>query len=155
MKKIFENINSVKKYGKNFLAGCKKRLFFTAFNCFLEPISNKLCLISFDWINIFEKNFHSDYILRSKNHSCKNDCYSTILQEADFFLLHFSSSFFNLFEFFLVDNIPLIDIFSTSTKSQSNSNSIKSYIFFLSTANYFETDFSVDFYLRNKPNEWK
>ena len=42
-----------------------------------------------------------------------------------FFIFHFH--FFNFFQIFLFDNIPLKNIFSTSTKSQFNSNSIKSY----------------------------
>ena len=107
-------------------------LFFVAFYYFMESTSNRLCLISFDWWNIFENFFHSDDDLRSKNHYCENGKYSTILQKVDFFLLHFSLSFFNFFQFFLIDNIPLKNIFSASTKSKFNSNSIKSYRSFLS-----------------------
>ena len=83
--------------------------------------------ISFDWINIFWKFFHSDDLLRLKIHLCKNGIYSIILQGVDFFLLHFSSSFLIFFKIFSHNNIPLTVIFSTRTKSLSNSNPIKSY----------------------------
>ena len=47
-----------------------------------------------------------------------------------FFIFHFHFSIF--FQLFLFDNIPLKNIFSLSTKSQFNSNTIKSYRSFLS-----------------------
>ena len=69
---------------------------------FWQSINDKLCLISFDWLIIFEIFFHSDDDLRLKNHPCENGNYSTILQEVDFLLLHFSFSFFNFFPIFFV-----------------------------------------------------
>ena len=78
-------------------------------------------------MNIFEKFFHIDDVLRSKNHFCENGNYRTIVQEVDFLLLHFSFSFLKFLEFLLIDNILLIDMFTANTKSLSNSNSIKSY----------------------------
>ena len=56
---------------------------------FLRSTSLKLYLISFNWINLFEKFFHSDDVLRSKNHSSENESCSTFLQDLHFLLLHF------------------------------------------------------------------
>ena len=97
------------------------------FCCFLGSISAKLFTISFDWNNIFEKSFHSDDVLRLKNHPSENGNYIAILQWVHFFLFHFSSSFSKFFKIFLIDNIPLTIIFTTSIKSLSNSKPIKSY----------------------------
>ena len=73
----------------------------------------------YSWVEYYQiKNWDDD--LRLKNHFCENGNYSRILQEFDFFLL-----FFNFSQFFLFDNIPLKNIFSMSTNSQFNSNSIK------------------------------
>ena len=69
-------------------------MFFTIFPYYYESTGNKLCLLSFDWMNSFEKFFHSDDDLRLKNHSCENGSYNTILQEVDYFLLHFHFSIF-------------------------------------------------------------
>ena len=70
--------------------------------------------------------FYSGDDPRLKNHSCENGNYSKILQEVDFFFIFI----FHFFPIFLFDNVPLKYIFSTSTKSQFNSNSIKSYSLF-------------------------
>ena len=109
------------------LVDYKKGCFSLFFLCFSESINDELCAISFNWINIFEKFFHSDNVLWLKNVSCENGIYRAILPRVDFFLFHFSSSFSIFFENFLFDNIPLTIIFSTSTKSLYNSESVKSF----------------------------
>ena len=92
---------------------------------FCWSISAKLFTISFDWNNIFERFFHSDDVLRLKNHPCENGNYIAILQGVYFFLFHFSSSFSKFFKILLIDNIPLTIIFTTSIKSLSNFLSYK------------------------------
>ena len=126
MKKFFKNTFSVKRYRivkslaeidpKN----SKKWLF-------SRSITPKLLPLSFDWNNIFEKFFHSDDVLRLKNHPCENGNYLAIPQGVHFFLFHFSSSSSTFFKIFLIDNIPLTIIFTTSLKLLSNSKPIKSY----------------------------
>ena len=80
------------------------------------------------WLNENFWNFlQSDDDLRLKNHSCENGNFSKILQEVIFFLIFHSP----LFPILLLDNIALMDTFSTSTKSQLDSNSVKSYSIFV------------------------
>ena len=98
-------------------------LFFVVFYYFMESTS-KLCLISFDRLNIFENFFHSDDDLRLKNHSCENGNFLVIIY---FFCLI-------IFHSLILFNEHKIAIqFEFYQKLQ---------VFFVSTADYFEIHFS-------------
>ena len=96
--------------------------------CFLSlstSISDQLWAVSFDWMKIFWFCFLSDHVVGLKIHWCENGDYPTILPEVDFFFFISHLHFQEFLEFSLLDNIPLTNIFSTSTKLQSNSNPTK------------------------------
>ena len=96
--KFFKNIYSIKKYSLKFITDWSRK---TSKNSkkqsLFKSIRQTSKAISFDGVNIFWKFFHSDNVLRLKIHQQKNDKYTTILPEVDFFLLRFSFSFSKLF----------------------------------------------------------
>ena len=67
-------------------------------------------------MNIFERFFHSDDVLRLKFHSCENGNYSTILQEVHFFLLHFHLHFLKFFKELFISNYSTHQYLSNGTK---------------------------------------
>ena len=101
-----------------------KRLFYWCFLYLirLSRVNQQLNLSDIFWC---------DDDLRLKNHSRENGNLALFFRKLIFFFFFFIF-IFQFFSNFLFDNIPLKNIFSMSTKSQFNSNSIKSYRYFLS-----------------------
>ena len=129
MKKFFKNIFSTIRYCPKCFAdwppkpwdrGCQK-------GCFLVKIRFKLWSATFDWINIFEKFFHSVHKLRFRYYCKKMFFISQIMKKLNFFFFLFHLHFQIFLNFFLNEIVPLKNIFSTRIKSLFNSKAITSY----------------------------